>query len=83
MRNIFITFICTVLFFVACSNRERQFTKGIEVLQSKAIRLPSKGLIMRQGKVLHENDINEKVLKLVVYADSIGCTSCAYAFFSW
>lgn len=77
MRNIFIAFICTTLFFVACSNRERQFTKGIELLQSKAVQLPSKGLIMQQGKVLHENIVNNKGLKLIVYADSIGCTSCA------
>lgn len=66
-----------LLFFVACSNQERQFTKEIKVLQSKAIRLPSKALIMRQGKLLQKAEINEEMLKLVVYADSVECTSCA------
>ena len=77
MKPVFVTFICTALFFVACSNRERQFTQEIKVLQSKAIQLPSKGLFMRQGVEVQKIDVNKEVLKLVVYADSIGCTACA------
>lgn len=77
MKNVFVTFICTAFFFVACSNRERQFTQEIKVLQSKVIRLPSRGLFMRRGKEVQKVDVNKEVLKLVVYADSIGCTACA------
>lgn len=77
MRSDVTTFICIVLFFVACSNRERQFSKEIKVLQSKTIQLPSKGLVMQQGKWVQKIDVNKEVLKLVVYADSVGCTPCA------
>lgn len=77
MKNIFIVFICIILFGVACSDRKRQFSEEITVLQSKAIRLPSQGLIMRKGKVLSNFDISNRALKLVVYADSVGCTACA------
>lgn len=77
MKNIFIILICIVLFGSACSNRERQFTKEIKKLQSRAIQLPSKGLIMQLGTELRKINVNEKGLKLVVYADSVGCTTCA------
>ena len=77
MRIFFIAFICTTLLGVACSDRKRQFSEEIKVLQSKAIQLPSQGLVMRKGKVLSNFDISNKALKLVVYADSVGCTACA------
>lgn len=77
MKSVFVTFFCTVLFLVACSSRERQFAKEIKVLQSKMIRLPSKGLIMQRGKELQKDDVNEEVFKLIVYADSVECTACA------
>ena len=54
-----------------------QFSEEIKVLQSKAIQLPSQGLVMRKGKVLSNFDISNRALKLVVYADSVGCTACA------
>lgn len=76
MKHIFATLLVTIL-GVACSNREQQIVEGIKVLQSRTVQLPSNGLIMRQGKVLHENIANDKGLKLVVYADSVGCTGCA------
>lgn len=77
MRIIFIVFVCIILFGGGCSDRERQFTKEIKILQSKVIRLPSKGLIIRQGIELQKVDVNEEVLKLVVYVDSVECTACA------
>ncbi|MEG1586038.1 MAG: hypothetical protein RR346_04110 [Bacteroidales bacterium] len=77
MKNIFIILIYIVLFGGACSSRERQFTKEIKSLQSRTIRLPLKGLIMQLGTELQKVDVNEKGLKLVVYADSAGCTTCA------
>lgn len=77
MKSVFITFICSVLFFVACSNRERQFSNEIKVLQSRAIRLPSKSLIVQEGKEVQRSNINKEILKLIVYADSLECTPCA------
>ena len=50
--------------FVACTNRNQQFAKEMKALQSKEIKL-------------HEVEMNEKALKLVIYTDSVGCTSCA------
>lgn len=32
---------------------------------------------MQLGKELQKNDLNKKGFKLVVYADSVGCTTCA------
>lgn len=77
MNNIIITFVYILLFFNSCSMRERQFSNEIALLQSKAIRLPSNVLIMRQDTILPKNDINENGYKLVVYVDSVDCTPCA------
>ena len=74
-KSIFIVIILPL--FIACSDQGQQFAKEIKNLQSKAIQLPSKGLVLQQGCELQEVNVNEKVLRLVVYADSIGCTSCA------
>ena len=63
--------------FVACTNRNQQFAKEMKALQSKEIKLPSKGLVLLQSTELHEVEMNEKALKLVIYTDSVGCTSCA------
>lgn len=51
--------------------------KEIKNLQSKEIQLPTPGLIMQRGEVLHETIVEPKGLKLVVYTNSIGCTTCA------
>lgn len=77
MKSVFSMFICMIFLGVACSKRERQFSKEIKVLQSQTIQLPSKGLIMQQGKKLQKVNLNEEVLKLVVYIDSVECTPCA------
>lgn len=77
MKNIFILLFSFVLFDGACSSRERQFAKEIEILRSEAIRLPSEGLIMQLGTELQKIKMNMKELKLIVYTDSIGCTTCA------
>ena len=63
--------------FVACTNRNQQFAKEMKALQSKEIKLPSKGLVLLQSTELHEVEMNEKALKLVIYTDSVGCTACA------
>lgn len=71
-------FIGLILFFcVACSDRSQQIAKEMKILQSKVIRLPLKGLVMQQSTVLHEIEANKQDLKLVIYTDSVGCTSCA------
>lgn len=77
MKDVFIAFICSVFFLVACSTREQQFTREMKVMQSKVIRLPSQGLIIRQGEELQKVNMDGKGLKLVVYADSVECTACA------
>lgn len=77
MKNFLVALIGVMLFISACSNRERQLKKEIKVLQSNVIRLPSKGLILRQGKVLQKVNVNEGFFKLVVYVDSVECTPCA------
>lgn len=66
-----------LLFFIACSDSGKQLTKEIKKLQSNAIQLPSKCLVMQLGKELQEFKVNENALKLVVYADSVECTACA------
>ena len=52
--------------FVACTNRNQQFAKEMKALQSKEIKLPSKGLVLLQSTELHEVEMNEKALKLVI-----------------
>lgn len=79
IKRCFFRGIIPLLLFllVACSDRDQQLAKEIKILQSKAIQLPSKGLVVQQNTELHEVDVNEKALKLVIYTDSVGCTSCA------
>lgn len=77
MKSVIITFISMSLFFVACSNRDRQLMKEIEILQSKMVHLPSMGLIMQQGSLSKNSIVSKKGYKLIVYADSVDCTSCA------
>lgn len=78
MKVIKYIFFGIILFlFVACSDRGQQIAKEIKTLQSKAIKMPSHVLVMQQSKVINKVDDNDKTLKLIVYTDSVGCTSCA------
>ena len=70
-------FVCLML-VCACTGRKQQVADEIKVLQAKEIQIPSKLPVMKRGeKVADFEGGNPMGLKLVVYADSVGCTACA------
>lgn len=68
--------ISTTLFFLACGN-SGEIKRDVKLLQSKNILFPSDIEILIKGKDTVINDFMDSQLKLVVYTDSTGCSSCS------
>ena len=75
---VFVTIIGMTSFSCSNSNERRQYKQAIEKIQSQAIQLPLKGLIICKGQKSYDSHFNEDAkLKLIVFSDSLECTSCA------
>lgn len=73
-----VLFLVITILVISCSTRRQQYVQEIKNLQSKPILLPTKGLVIQQGKKVKEGPLNEyERLNLVIYADSLECTTCA------
>ena len=67
--------ISTVLLFISCGNKG-DIKKDLELLKSKYITLPTdiEFFVYREDSVVN---FMSSELKLIVYADSVSCGSCA------
>lgn len=67
--------IMIILLFTSCSN-ESKIKKDVFKLMSNPISLPSNARITVNGKDSLITDYFESRYKMIIYADSLGCTSC-------
>ena len=76
MRNTFI--LTNIILLTSCFSQKQQYVQEIRNLQSEVIRLPVRGLVIRQQEKVEGFYVDKpSVFKLVVYADSLECSACA------
>lgn len=69
------TYLILMMLFCACTNKHR-ILNDIKRLQSKKVLLPKCSSLLVEGKDTTILDYFECDTKLIIYNDSLGCTSC-------
>lgn len=70
--------------FVSCHETERErFTRVVNEWIGKEIRFPERSVFTMQGKDTVDFNYCDAEYKILVYTDSVGCTSCKLQLFNW
>lgn len=78
-KNIFVCFVfCLMLMPQSCSHKEKKMRDNIEKMRKNPICIPSDKMVcvLNKEKLTKEFVNDEYSLKLVVYVDSVVCSSC-------
>jgi hypothetical protein len=85
MRRILIFHIAIVAAFLcSCQNKEKkEITQIVKEWQGKEIVFPEKMIFTQFGQDTVPYSLSESPYKIVMYVDSIGCTSCKLQLHKW
>ena len=82
MRTI-IGMICIVLFTACSESREETVYRLVKEWTGKEIKFPERSVFTVQGKDTVDFTFHEADYKVLVYVDSVGCTSCKLQLDRW
>lgn len=82
MRTI-IGIICIVLFTACSESREEAVYRLVKEWTGKEIKFPERSVFTVQGKDTVDFAFHEADYKVLVYVDSVGCTSCKLQLDRW
>ena len=75
--KLYLLFIIGLSVNLCCSRSNEQLKHDIELLKNEPIRIPYKNLLIYQGHQQIPIKKLEKPYRLVVYIDSVQCSSCS------
>lgn len=78
----FIVVLLSTVVFISCSNRKERIAQIVSEWQDKEIFFPTNSVFTIQGKDTVDYPIESKY-KVLVYVDSVGCTSCKLQLNKW
>ena len=82
MRTI-VGIICIVLFTACSESREEAVYRLVKEWTGKEIKFPERSVFTVQGKDTVDFSFQEADYKVLVYVDSVGCTSCKLQLDRW
>ena len=82
MRTI-VGIICIVLFTACSDSREEAVYRLVKEWTGKEIKFPERSVFTVQGKDTVDFTFHEAEYKVLVYVDSVGCTSCKLQLDRW
>ena len=75
--------ICIVLFTACSESREEAVYRLVKEWTGKEIKFPERSVFTVQGKDTVDFTFHEADYKVLVYVDSVGCTSCKLQLDCW
>ena len=82
MRTI-VGIICIVLFTACSDSREEAVYRLVKEWTGKEIKFPERSVFTAQGKDTVDFTYQDADYKVLVYVDSVGCTSCKLQLDRW
>ena len=82
MRTI-VGIICIVLFTACSESREEAVYRLVKEWTGKEIKFPERSVFTVQGKDTVDFTFHDADYKVLVYVDSVGCTSCKLQLDRW
>lgn len=84
LHSIIPTFLILCLFLISCKDKPRSAAEAIiKKWAGKEIVFPDNFQAQYLGKDTTFNEVFDKEYKIMLYVDSIGCTSCRLGLFNW
>ncbi len=80
LRNLFL--LCLLLVFSSCQQDKKELTKLVSEWHGRILKLPENSVFTIHGKDTVDFSLDAD-FKVLVYADSSGCTSCKLRFQDW
>lgn len=83
-RPIFFCFFCVVLFSSCTKDKQKsEVAKIVQEWQGKEVHFPSDLVFTKYGEDTVEYQFSNATHKILMYVDSIGCTSCKLQLHKW
>ena len=82
-HSIFIIMLFLLLFSCQRSNKKKEIEEIVKSWQGKEIIFPEGLIFTKHGKDTIGYDIPASEYKIILYVDSVGCTSCKLQLHKW
>lgn len=83
MKNIVLLILCALTFFSCKEGKKEQIAHLVNKWQNKEIVFPSNMVFTRMGTDTVSYPISSSPYKILIYVDSLGCTSCKLKLDKW